>query len=419
MEITQRRQGDRLVLEVKGRLDGTWADHLTGTLADAIRQGMHHLVLDLAGVGYLSSAGIRVLIRTHKQVKELQGLLCIVNPSDQVRSVLALVGLDGLLISERAPSSVSRTETHPGPQSLVREHAVFEVHEVLPNAPLLRCRLIGDPASLATCGFRPERCQTLSVPPETMALGLGAFGSDFDECSSRFGEFLAVAGAAAYLPTDGAQVPDFSVAQGAFVPNLHVLYALVCEGSFGTVLRFEATRESRAVPFSEVVDACLDAGGGDMVGLVIVAESAGLVGAALKRSPAAPPSNNGAPFAFPEVRKWLSFTAEPTHVHGLAVVAGVAARRRDGGPLPSILRPLGRTGTLLGHFHAALFPYRPLQKGRLDLATTITTLFEGEQLQGLLHLLDDNRDLAGAGESAFVRGACWVAPIAAPVGAEP
>lgn len=417
MEITQRRQGDRLELAVTGRLDGTWADHLTGTLAEAIRQGMHHLVLDLAGVGYLSSAGIRVLIRTHKQMKELQGSLCIVNPSNQVRSVLALVGLEGLLISEQPSSSATRTETQPGPHVLEREHAVFEVHEVLPNASL-QCCLIGDPAPLATAGFRPESCRTLSIPPQTMALGLGAFGADFDECSSRFGEFLAVAGAAAYLPTDGAQVPDFSMAQGAFVPSVHVLYALVCEGSFGTMLRFEATRESRAVPFSEVVEVCLDESGGDMVGLVIAAESAGLVGAALKRSPAAPPSGSESPFAFPGVRKWLSFTAEPTHVHGLAVVAGVAARRRDGGPMASMLRPLGRAGSLLGHFHAALFPYRPLQKGPLDLATTITTLFEGEQLQGLLHLLEDDRNLAGAGESAFVRGACWVAPIAASVGAE-
>jgi hypothetical protein len=41
----------------------------------------------------------------------------------------------------------------------------------------------------------------------------------------------------------------------------------------------------------------------------------------------------------------------------------------------------------------------------------VRTLFEGGGLQGVLHLLRDDREIAGAGESEFLRGACWVAPI--------
>ncbi len=64
-----------------------------------------------------------------------------------------------------------------------------------------------------------------------------------------------------------------------------------------------------------------------------------------------------------------------------------------------------------GHFHAAAFSYRPLQKGALDVKTTVSTLFEAETLQGVLHLLNDDREIAGAGQSEFVRGACWIGPI--------
>jgi hypothetical protein len=53
-----------------------------------------------------------------------------------------------------------------------------------------------------------------------------------------------------------------------------------------------------------------------------------------------------------------------------------------------------------------------VQKGEIDLKKTITSLFETQALQGLLHLLSDDRAIAGAGQSEFVRGACWLAPLA-------
>ena len=76
-----------------------------------------------------------------------------------------------------------------------------------------------------------------------------------------------------------------------------------------------------------------------------------------------------------------------------------------------MLRPLSKKSALTGHFHAAAFPYRPLKKGRIDLTTTVNTLLEGESVQGMLHLLTDEREASGAGESEFVRGAVWAGPI--------
>jgi len=45
------------------------------------------------------------------------------------------------------------------------------------------------------------------------------------------------------------------------------------------------------------------------------------------------------------------------------------------------------------------------------MKTTVSTLFEAETLQGVLHLLNDDREITGAGQSEFVRGACWIGPI--------
>ena len=161
---------------------------------------------------------------------------------------------------------------------------------------------------------------------------------------------------------------------------------------------------------TELVEACLEIAGTEVAGIAMVAESAGLMGAALRRSPALQASE-AAPFAHPQIREWLSFTAERAYSRSLTLVVGVAARANRQALAP-LVRPLGKGPWPAGHFHAAAFSYRPLQKGALDVKTTVTTLFEAETLQGVLHLLSDDREVSGAGQSEFVRGACWIGPIA-------
>jgi hypothetical protein len=149
------------------------------------------------------------------------------------------------------------------------------------------------------------------------------------------------------------------------------------------------------------------------VGVAIVAEAASLIGASLQQAPALPPAAGRAQdiFSFPAVRDWLSFTAEPAFVNSTCLVVGFAAGMARAPGLP-LLKPMASSGEPHGHFHAAALPYHPPRKGRVDLARTIRALFETEQVLGVLHLLNDWRELSGVGESRFLRDACWFAPAA-------
>jgi hypothetical protein len=141
----------------------------------------------------------------------------------------------------------------------------------------------------------------------------------------------------------------------------------------------------------------------------MMAETSGLIGAALRTSPF--DSDTSDLFDFPDVRRRLTFTAEPAFRGSLALVVGVV--QKPEGPIPpSQLRPLG-DGQLAGHFHAAAFSFRPFKKGRLVLGDTVRTLFEDTGVQGVLHLLNDNRPVVGVGQSEFARGACWIGAIEA------
>jgi hypothetical protein len=275
----------------------------------------------------------------------------------------------------------------------------------------LICERIGDPGLLQDCRFGPQDCRTVAFPAGSFGIGLGAFGHGFEDAQPRFGEFLAVGGAAACLPTDGTNVPDFMVSSGALVPEMNVLYGLKYEGGFTHLMRFESAIAENPVSLGELVRTALEVSGAQAIGMVMVAESAGLVGAALRRSPATAAGLHGAPFKYPDVRTWLSFSTERLFSRSLALVSGAAAAS-ECAPLAAMLRPVGAHNGPQGHFHAAAFSYRPLKKGELDLNATVRTLFETESLQGVLHLLTDNREAAGPQQSEFVRGSCWIAAAA-------
>ena len=402
MEIRKQRVGDILELEIEGRLDGYWADHLAQSFDDAIRDGARSLRVNLSGVSYLSSAGIRVLVQAHKQLNAIQGSFSVSAPSEAVRSILELTGLMDLLIP-----AVTTGLKAPSEQILEKENIRFEVIELTPEARL-SCQVIGNPALLLGERFREEDCRSVAFSNSSFGLGLGAFGNSFADCAGRFGEFLAVGGAVTYLPADGTNVPDYMLAAGNFIPQIEVLYSILCQGDFRMVVHFERKDASTAAKLGEIVEGCLEIAEAEALGVVMIAESAGLIGAALRRSPAIRNSETSL-FAFPQVRDWLSFAAEPVHTHALTLVVGVAARTAPQRLAP-LLRPLGQA-ELAAHFHAAAFSYRPSKERELDLRAATANLFEIEPPQALLHLLHDNREITGAGESRFARGTCWIGPI--------
>jgi anti-anti-sigma factor len=400
MEITRIQTSGALELRIRGRLDGYWADHLTNSLAETMREGHDRIRLELSDVSFMSSAGIAVLMRCYKQLQRIDGSLSVIRPSPQVRTVLQMTGLADVLIE--AGEGTSEREAGPvDGTTFERSGAVFHVFELAPGAEV-RCRVIGTDAPLGASAFREEHCSSVPLRDSAFAFGIGAIGEGFSDCRDRFGEFVAVGHAAAYQPADGTNVPDYLVGSGDHASELQILYCLAGDGCFARLVRFDAG-SSGAITLGDLATSCLEMSGADTAAVVIVGEAAALVGAALRKSPAQP----GEPdlFAFPAVRSRLTFTTERAFARSLTLAVGIVSRRQQ----PQ-LRPLGQSPDLFGHFHAAAFSFGPLKRGRIDLKETVANLFETESLLGVLHLLNDTREVVGIGQSEFIRGACWAAP---------
>ncbi len=172
-------------------MDAYWSDHLTNAIDQSIRQGAHQIELNLSEVDYLSSAGIRVLLKFYKQLKAIKGSLSVTQPSEGARAILAMAGLADVLISSGGAAAAPAATTAAEPARLERPNAVYQIHHVAPGA-VLKCALLGHPANLESGGF--TNCQNVPYPEATFGIGVGALGAHFADCSERFGEFLAVEG---------------------------------------------------------------------------------------------------------------------------------------------------------------------------------------------------------------------------------
>jgi anti-anti-sigma factor len=73
MTIETTGQGDVAVLAVTGRIDTTTSAQLETALSAAVASATHRVVLDLAGVDFISSQGLRVLLSALKTARHLGG----------------------------------------------------------------------------------------------------------------------------------------------------------------------------------------------------------------------------------------------------------------------------------------------------------------------------------------------------------
>ncbi len=392
MEIQRTQENDTLVLALTGRLDATWSEPVQAALDAAIRSGEHRIAMDFAGVDYISSAGLRVVISGYKQLLAIKGAFSLRHAQPGVAKVIELSGLSVLLDAPApaaAPSSSAR--------AFETACALWQGH----GAPSpVRLRAIGAGAFDVSSG------ESLEFSAARFGLGVGALAATREEAMPNLGEMLCISGCVAHLPTNGSSRPDFLLAEHAYVPSGWLSSGLIAEGAPGSLLRFEARPECRGVPLAEVCAAMLENSGESAAAFVIAAEVAGLVGASLRQSPV---SVAGDAFAFPGVRDRLNFTSERSFRDSVCLAAGVVARPGSGWDVH--LRATDRTAGVKAHVHAAVFPYRPIRKGAIALDETVREIFEAGGLQSVLHLLHDTRDPEGSGDSEFLRGACWIAPV--------
>lgn len=79
------------VITVSGDIDGSTAPTLQETILSAAQPGSR-LLLDMSGVGFMSSAGLRVMLILHRQISSGKGNVVLVGLSDDIKDTMAATG---------------------------------------------------------------------------------------------------------------------------------------------------------------------------------------------------------------------------------------------------------------------------------------------------------------------------------------
>jgi stage II sporulation protein AA (anti-sigma F factor antagonist) len=84
---------DAAIITVSGELDADTGLALQHQLAGQVVHGRRHLVLDLAEVPFMDSSGLRVIVRTVNDMRNVDGSVSLAAPTQVVRRVLDLTGV--------------------------------------------------------------------------------------------------------------------------------------------------------------------------------------------------------------------------------------------------------------------------------------------------------------------------------------
>ena len=97
MEITERQHNGISIFSLSGRLDSNTSPDFEKRLSEVIGQGTRRMVVDFGSLDYISSAGLRVILKTTKDIKRAEGLLVLCAMQDYVREVFEIAGFDTFL----------------------------------------------------------------------------------------------------------------------------------------------------------------------------------------------------------------------------------------------------------------------------------------------------------------------------------
>lgn len=95
MTINKQQNGASLTVALEGRLDTTTAPQLEAELRQSL-DGITQLTMDLGGLAYISSAGLRVLLFAQKQMNK-QGEMKVTNANESVMEIFEVTGFSDIL----------------------------------------------------------------------------------------------------------------------------------------------------------------------------------------------------------------------------------------------------------------------------------------------------------------------------------
>ncbi len=337
MNIEEQLQGSFWVIKLNGRLDGAHAPQLQQFIDDRLQSNdIRQVVLDMQHLQYLSSAGIRVLVATVKQLRPRGGDLILTGLHGYCEEVLKVAGFDklltrfgsveeaeGSLLISHQPLHWDAAETWQTPQGSYRSLQ----HSKQPA----RALILGHIEDVLYSRVTEEMIHSKPFSSIEYSIGCGGLGAHVGDYLPVMGEMITIGGTMVWLPTDGKDTPDFLIPQqNSDTVTVRTNFNVAMEGDWQEYLLFESN-QSEGITISQLYRDLFehakakyaDFRGG--LALALRAQMPTTFGSGITRSPilANQPANKEMVTHSDNVKEWFELDKEPRQRNVTGLIAGI------------------------------------------------------------------------------------------------
>ena len=414
MEISSNINNRTLVLKIQGRLDAFGSKELEGHLEIQIGTELLCVVIDMAGVDYISSAGLRVLLRLHQRLNKRGGMVVLANVQSYCLEVIELTGFEQLLrVSTGMDEALafcgqtirdqSSGEAWRSAQSFDMGSGTFRILPAASGDGVLE--VLGDISDVLYSRVTPGHLRSKLFFETEYSIGLGGLGNRIDDYFGIMGEMITMGGTMVWLPTDGHDTPDFLIPKSDTGRiTLKTAFNVSIGGGFNELLTFKSNAKAGATMdmlYKDLFELSRrrrpDFKG--VLGLALRAQMSSVFGSGVKKSPVdrfAP--SDGEMIIHPaHFADWFDADTVPRHEDVTALICGIGADLTSGLShydqrlLNSVfyLHPsnVGKQ-TMMLHNHAVIFSKLPISDQPASLETEIGAVVENGDFCDMRHLLD-------------------------------
>lgn len=374
-----------------GRIDALSSAEIQALFDQLILEGLRILVVDMSGVNYVSSAGLRIFIGTQKELKKVEGEIILAGITQQVSDIFQVSGFTSLFrcVADKneVPALLARaTAATEFLSSKTSDIAIDYLEKEARRGSLF---IVGGQDKMAVSAYGENDVVAVKSSAMQFGCGLAALGDSYDEYKMLFGESLIINNNFFFYPAVKHSSVDFML-------NAHTdpsitykfLHGFGFNGDYRYILSFKS--ETGTLDLAALIKSFFEISSADFIGITILAESKGLWGMNIKKSPISdeqPPKGENifTSDCFPE---WFDFPVEAMYINNLVAATGIAARN------PKILSPSYRklfSGDNTFHLHGAIFDRAPIGSNVECFEAELTRVFNELSAYKIQHLLGQSR----------------------------
>jgi len=404
------------VIALRGRLDSFAAKIWQAFLEKNPPQFEQGIVLDLAEVNYISSAGIRILLGLHKLALARGAVLALANLQPYCQSVLEIAGMAaGWPSFGSLENALAHCRETFQENNLLARWAALETAElacgqvrIIPGSnDSGEIRVLGHIQNVLKACITREDIRSKRFSHTEYSLGLGGLGDRIDDYFTIMGEMITVGGTMVWLPTDGNDTPDFLIpSRDRGEVMIRTGFNASIGGQFNEYFVFESA-EPRGTTMSRLYRELFNLSQSrrsdfhGVLGFAARCEFGEVYGAGVRKATVADfAPANGELITHPSnYAEWFEFDREPRLRNVTGLISGLGADLAHGlnfydpaqlGACFYLNPANAGTATEMLHNHGVFFSPLPLAERPVSLEKEIRSVVDRGDFVDMRHLLDSS-----------------------------